>query len=368
MTPAFLSTFKPDLQYADYPELMEKLNVRVKPNSCSQAGFIAEDQDLLDVCQKDAAFLKEKGITHEQIADCLETVITKARYLFHQYHSSSNDRINDPRLNAIVEEMVCVPEYPSTCGTQECPFSKDLRGPKTWCGEGKSLITIINRISGKCLKNITELHPHLIRDHHFFEGDTEYRLDPECAIDVLGIKPGVDYKLKSIGEHSWKGVAYGVEHKQKVLDFAKAHSIEQFQSETEEFQAFLLPYKDWNSYRYKGLTNRQKIENKGLKKNLTREQIDKNIKKHIKFDKYYANPDGSPVNSIDEQIWESDGKNYLHIFPFKKLADKNKVYLIAGGALSGLDIPEPKEQRVYTLSNIKIPILESGDRIESFNS
>jgi hypothetical protein len=44
---------------------------------------------------------------------------------------------------------------------------------------------------------------HLVRDHNFFEGNTPYRLNPEAAVKVLELQPGVDYTPKTEMEVLW---------------------------------------------------------------------------------------------------------------------------------------------------------------------
>ena len=193
----FFSTFKPDLHYLDHSDYIQELDRRMKPGGCSQAGFNRADEDLLDVCQIDSSFLKNKGVTHEQIADRLEAILIKANFLLQQAYSRHTTLSSAKSYTAIVEDKWSVPAYLSTCGEQECPFSQDLNNSDTWCGRGKSSIQIINLSSGKSLNNITELHVHLIRDHHYFQGHSEYRLDPELAIEVLEIQPEVNYQLKT---------------------------------------------------------------------------------------------------------------------------------------------------------------------------
>jgi hypothetical protein len=206
---------------------------------------------------------------------------------------------------------------------------------------------------------------HLIRDHHYFEGNTEYRLDPNLAIEVLEIKPGIDYRLKVIGDQAWKGIAYMGPFDQETLLAAKKYQIEDFQSESREFEAYLLPYKDFSSYRYRGLTHKQKIEKEGLENKKSREQIDKDIEAYIEFEKMFANCAGESITStINEQIWQSDGNNYLHVFTFKHLLDNNKIYDIGNAVISSVDIRPPNELTVYKSIKSTIPILEKDDYVK----
>jgi len=75
-----------------------------------------------------------------------------------------------------------------TNGYQSCPFDNCTgRGSLDY-----SIINIQNNISMK----FSDLTIHLIRDHEFFEGSVEYRVDPISAIRCLDLSPGIDYSPK----------------------------------------------------------------------------------------------------------------------------------------------------------------------------
>ncbi len=238
----FYSTFKPDLMNTQHPDLIGKISQRMQPNGWSQVGFLAPGQDLVEICQKDAEILKARGITHAQIADRLEAVIMKANHLFRQLQDLKQGEIPQ----AIIEDKLCVPSYISTMGHQECPFTQDPQKRSTICGKGSSMITIINQTSKKQIDNITELHAHLIRDHHFFEGKAPYRLDPELAIEVLGLEPNRDYKVETVSQDIWSTIRGCSVLDEDARAAAKQDCIESIVDENGVFEAYLLPYKDWN--------------------------------------------------------------------------------------------------------------------------
>jgi len=68
------------------------------------------------------------------------------------------------------------------CGSQTCPFNnlsdKDIKS-------GSYDFTVENIKTNDIIK-FSSLIAHLIRDHHFCEGDTPQRLDPEYGIKVHG--------------------------------------------------------------------------------------------------------------------------------------------------------------------------------------
>ncbi len=361
MEPAFRPTFKPDLQYLNHSELIEQLDQRMKPGGCSQAGFQAENEKLLEICLKDSTFLQNRRITHEQIADRLEAILIKADFLLRQPRPSHGCFLDRSNRVAIIGKTLEVPTYFSTCGIQECPFSEDLADSKTWCGTGTSKIKIINMISGKCLNNITELHVHLIRDHHFFQGNTEYRLDPEAAIEVLGIESEIDYHVKTITDKSWKGIEYLGEFDEKILLAARENKINTFQSEFSDFEAYLLPYSDWETYKYRGLTYRQKIEKEGLENKKSVKQINQDIVETIQRWKMFTQ---NPESRMDEQIWRSEGNNYLHVFTHKLFSNNPKFFPIGDAVISGEDLKRPNNHTIFESITSRIPILEEGDYVK----
>ena len=331
---------------------MEKLNDRMQPGRMSQVGFLAVGEKLVQVCQKDAETLKKLGITFEQIADRLEVVIMKARFLRQGYGTP------------LIDDKIAVPPYLSTGGYQECPFSKN---DDHICGKGSSMISIYNLNLKKGIHNITELHAHLIRDHHFFEGSTGYRLDPELAIEVLDIKPKVDYKVKTISEAVWRNSGSESSISNKDLEAAKEHQLA-LVSEAREFEAYLLPYYNWDSYKYRGLTNRQKIEKVGLEKNKNSGQIDKDIQDFLEREKMYTKSDGTSIDSrLDKQVWELDGEQYLHVFKFQTLSDMEKNYRIGGAELRSKEINKNSKYTVYSIHTKISPILDQGDRVSEKN-
>jgi hypothetical protein len=212
------------------------------------------------------------------------------------------------------------------------------------------------------------LHAHLIKDHHFFEGKHPYRLDPELAIEVLGIEPGVDYKVKTVSEMVWEMSQSSSRMDKEKLQAAREHKLEPIVSEGGEFEAYLLPYSEWGSYKYRGLTNRQEIEKRGAEKNKTPEGIQKDIESYLSREKGMRNFDGSPAKSrLDEPVWTSDVQQYLHIFKFADLTDKDKSYKIGNVPITGEKINQ-SEFAVFRIDQNIYPLLSDGDRVQDLKN
>ncbi len=128
----------------------------------SITGFLADGEILEDVISEDSNYLETFGITHDQLADALE-------------------------YNSYVTNKEFTRTSTFYMGTQECPFGCDVS-----TGED---IDITRVSDGKHLK-CSGLMPHLIRDHHFFEGNVPYRVSPISIINFFNMTPESDYGLK----------------------------------------------------------------------------------------------------------------------------------------------------------------------------
>jgi hypothetical protein len=170
----------------------EELNRRAMPGSLSVCGFIASDEDIFEISKADAKVLSEHKITYEQLGDRIDDVIERANQVW---------RVFGYGKTAIIDGCIEVLPYLSSLGHQQCLFGTSWTNT---CGKGSSLITIRNKkLPDQKLSNVTELHGHLIRDHHFCQGNTSYRVDPELAIRILDLKPGVSYTPKINTYFEW---------------------------------------------------------------------------------------------------------------------------------------------------------------------
>lgn len=94
------------------------------------------------------------------------------------------------------------------------------------------------------------------------------------------------------------------------LEGAKTNTIEK--RSIGSIQMYLLPYKHYSDYKYRNLTNRQKIEleQKNGISNIFAPDVDSFLKIENMFNKAYGTSD----TKIDSPVWKDDGKKYLHIF------------------------------------------------------
>ncbi|MFX0091869.1 MAG: hypothetical protein ACFFBD_08920 [Candidatus Hodarchaeota archaeon] len=165
MTSYFAELVDPKSQ--EYKEIQE----RMRPGNCSISGFLDKDEDLREVVLRDNKTLEMLNITHNQIADKLESLVTIAQKKW------------DMGEEAIVEGKFKI-EGRFYRGWQECPFYTFLKT----CPQITKDFAIENITTGQKIR-FSELIIHLIRDHHFFEGNVYYRLDPVEAIKCLELEP-----------------------------------------------------------------------------------------------------------------------------------------------------------------------------------
>jgi hypothetical protein len=94
-------------------------------------------------------------------------------------------------------------------GSQFCPFPSPpgyKHRESSWtkdCPVGSSIDCAVYNLEQKDYVCFSGLHSHLIKDHHFFEGHTAYRVQPDRLIRVLEISPAKNYILDFITIYRW---------------------------------------------------------------------------------------------------------------------------------------------------------------------
>lgn len=129
-------------------------------NSKLLEGMLADGEDFETVVATDYATLETLGLTYETLASKLEQPLEVAG------HSGA----------VIADLQVNVTQYR---GQHPCPWCG-------FCGSGSKDVTLTNRTTGEKLQT-GDLLVHLIREHHFCEGSTPYRLDPAVFARITGL-------------------------------------------------------------------------------------------------------------------------------------------------------------------------------------
>ena len=175
------------------------------PGHSSESGFLQVGEKLEDVVAQDKNTLLRLGISYEQVADCLEYVTKRARHLCWIFSEENPDaEIWDRIAEGFVVGNLSI-SWIFYMGCQECPFGceEETRKDITLAALDYQITNLDTKETIFC----SELLPHLIRKHHFFEGHTKYRIDPVKAIRVLGIEKGVEYPVLYNTRYRWQARA-----------------------------------------------------------------------------------------------------------------------------------------------------------------
>jgi len=189
----------PDVKTPLHMTMKERhdLEKEMRPGVSSGAGFLTADEKLYDVCVADYQYLLDKGITCRQISETLLGIILKAK------------EVKKPDISPEATVSQFKVTWVSSNGTQECPFGE--------CHKGRSNYTIENTTTKKVIE-VSELGIALINDHAFFQGNTDYRIDPEEAIACLGLVKG---QHKPITKTFYEWVSGDVEIDKKEMEQVK---------------------------------------------------------------------------------------------------------------------------------------------------
>ena len=138
----------------------------MRPGQFSWQGFLGPTEKLMAVIEHDSKLLSGIHVTHEQLGNELDRLITLAV-------GSNRDMILH------VQYEIHITRYK---GFQLCPWSPDPTHGQCTFGMGvqnASIKWVIRNKRNKLEMKGPGLIVHLIRDHHFFEGlKSPYRVDP----------------------------------------------------------------------------------------------------------------------------------------------------------------------------------------------
>lgn len=244
----------------DVYNIVEK---QMRPDAFSKAGFLNKDESLLQVASNDKKFLESVGITYDKIVERLESFLHRYQQIKSNKYlegikkgikdsddsdDSCTDKYKDDiplfglriKTGEVIKDKDGSIYYVDKCsyrGYQYCPFgsSRDDVAPNEHltCNEHADTDYIIMNCSTGKYITFPELSLHLIKDHQFFQGFTEYRLDPQKAIKVLNILPNVDYKTQYtlVKKWTWESLSslpkrlLKMEEKDKWFDIDKSFHL-----------------------------------------------------------------------------------------------------------------------------------------------
>ncbi len=168
-----------------------ELEKRMRPGAWSAGGFLGPTESLEHIISQDALILTRFGVSYEQIADRLDRLLrpalkyTKGMSPYPDLYKPETiphfrlDNLPDTKDGYRTGNLqIFTIGYR---GFQGCPWEG---WPESWQW-GSFDFLILNRQTGECVTG-PGLIVHLIRAHHFFEGqESPYRTDPKKLIHVL---------------------------------------------------------------------------------------------------------------------------------------------------------------------------------------
>ena len=191
-------------------ELLPQLISSMLPGGLSDAGFIQYEAEYKKILLHDQQLLEQMGLTYEQVAQDLNHLLKKERAgavpavitpdgivrfpsiaqatkFIYQYGNDTTlqdiaeeQGFSDP-LVSILDDVILI-HQDSWGGSQLCPFCHV-------CGEpddpsAGQEFALKNLATGEKMY-VSDLIPHLIEAHHFFEGRTPYRFDPDRFYRII---------------------------------------------------------------------------------------------------------------------------------------------------------------------------------------
>ena len=168
----------------------------------SGIGFLAEDEDILSVLQGDNELVRRLGLKHPDLARPLFHVWN---LLLRQYELGKLERFKDDVGSFWYHGREIHLRSQRTKGFQESIFNDEIKGAfdiELWreldAGERELLDAAYAHLSAAereaMLRRLTrlrtgEMEPYYIMRHGFYEGHTEYRVDPIALAALFGLKP-----------------------------------------------------------------------------------------------------------------------------------------------------------------------------------
>lgn len=172
--------------------MSDKTEELLRPDRISDAGFLGPNESLEEIIGKDTQTLKELGITHDEVARKLSYYVNSA---FSAWKESGGMEYYQVRSEgALIDKKYRVSAIGWSSGIS-CPWEDG--------GGAKHDFTIENEEQDRII-TFSQLLPHLISKHNFFEGKgTRYRLEPLEAVIVLEI-PSSAYSKEEIEDKLYR--------------------------------------------------------------------------------------------------------------------------------------------------------------------
>lgn len=146
-----------------------ELEESMRPGGLSTAGFLGQDEGLLEVMAADNTWVLEAGLTHQELARHLNVLVSIAKTVSKR-HKEESEVFFYRGVRFTTVQMAWL-------GYQESPFRDGTKTSRD--------IVLKNVDNGKILK-FSPLVPMMVERYGFYEGHgTSYRVDPRDIVKVL---------------------------------------------------------------------------------------------------------------------------------------------------------------------------------------
>ena len=168
-----------------------------RPEACSRAGFISNDEDIISVLKGDNKLVNMLGSTHRQIV----------KPLFHVFNVILTVKKDSERGNVkgiIYNNKNIYLKFWGSKGWQESIFNDEVLGQyhlEMWReldqSEKEYLLRNYSNLSdedmSELIKKLTYIHtgemvPYYIMRYGFYEGHTDFRADPIAIAFIFGLR------------------------------------------------------------------------------------------------------------------------------------------------------------------------------------
>jgi hypothetical protein len=147
---------------------VEQIESDARPGDLSSSGFLGDDEKFKDRLKADNSYVRARGFTHQALAEPLFSIMNIL------------DRIGDRRFDDFTYRGHHYrAEYRSYRGFQQSLFNDGLQVDRDF--------TVTNLGTGKQLE-FSPLLPFYISRYGFYEGKTNYRMEPAAIIETFELR------------------------------------------------------------------------------------------------------------------------------------------------------------------------------------
>ena len=183
---------------------IEEITELGRPNGLSQAGFMANDENILSVIKADNRIVKQLGLTHPQLAKPLFHVLNmmETDLSLNRWNSAQHRWENIPFFYYNGQKVFV--EVEDTKGGQKSIFDDGIEGGfyiKLWRAFDDKELQFLKATYGhlsteefsECKSKLShintgEMQPQYIMRYGFYEGHTFWRADPIAISFIFGLR------------------------------------------------------------------------------------------------------------------------------------------------------------------------------------